>query len=80
MSAGFRSVTGHAHHFEPLNAKQLERPGGKERGIGLMDVVRPCGVVQSTRLPLMQEITGAKPVWDTSFIRPQSIVSDAFAR
>ena len=24
----------------------------------------PCGVVQSTRLPLMQEITGAKPVRD----------------
>ena len=27
----------------------------------------PCGVVQSTRLPLMQEITGAKPVRDTTF-------------
>lgn len=26
---------------------------------------RPCGVVQSTRLPLMREITGAKPVRDT---------------
>jgi hypothetical protein len=23
---------------------------------------RPCGVVQSTRLPLMQETTGVKPV------------------
>ena len=39
----------------------------------------PCGVVQSTRLPLMQEITGAKPVRDASSC-PQSIVSDAFAR
>ena len=28
----------------------------------------PCGVVQSTRLPLMQEITGAKPVRDANFI------------
>lgn len=27
----------------------------------------PCGVVQSTRLPLMQEITGAKPVRDAKF-------------
>src|SRR5207237_10808686 len=26
----------------------------------------PCGVVQSTRLPLMQEITGAKPVRDAN--------------
>ena len=26
----------------------------------------PCGVVQTTRLPLMQEITGAKPVRDAS--------------
>lgn len=26
ISAGFRSVTGRAHHFEPLNAKQLQRP------------------------------------------------------
>ncbi len=29
--------------------------------------LRPCGVVQSTRLPLMQEITGAKPVRDATF-------------
>ena len=28
---------------------------------------RPCGVVQPTRLPLMQEITGAKPVRDANF-------------
>ena len=28
----------------------------------------PCGVVQTTCLPLMQEITGAKPVRDTSFM------------
>ena len=26
MSAWIRSVTGRAYHFEPLNAKQLERP------------------------------------------------------
>ena len=30
----------------------------------------PCGVVQSTCLPLMQEITGAKPVGDANFISP----------
>ena len=28
----------------------------------------PCGVVQPTCLPLMQEITGAKPVRDANFI------------
>ena len=28
----------------------------------------PCGVVQSTCLPLMQEITGAKPVRDANSI------------
>ena len=33
MSAGFRSVTGRAHHFEPLNAKQIERPGEVEQGL-----------------------------------------------
>ena len=27
---------------------------------------RPCGVAQTTRLPLMQEITGAKPVRDAN--------------
>jgi hypothetical protein len=26
MSAEFRSVTGRAYHFQPLNAKQIERP------------------------------------------------------
>ena len=26
MSAWIRSVTGRAYHFEPLNAKKLERP------------------------------------------------------
>jgi hypothetical protein len=26
MSAWTRSVTGRAYHFEPLNAKQIERP------------------------------------------------------
>ena len=39
----------------------------------------PCGVAKSTCLPLMQEITGAKPVRDANSC-PQSIVSDAFAR
>src|SRR6266536_2014880 len=34
-------------------------------------------VVQPTRLPLTQEITGAKPVRDASFNGPQSIFSDA---
>ena len=28
----------------------------------------PCGVAQSTCLPLIQEITGAKPVRDANFI------------
>ena len=45
-----------------------------------LTIICPCGVVQPTCLPLMQEITGAKPVRDTSFNCPQSIVSDAFAR
>jgi hypothetical protein len=39
--------------------------------LGAWSFFRPCSVVQSTRLPLMQEITGAKPVRDaiqTSFI------------
>lgn len=31
----------------------------------------PCGVVQPTRLPLMQEITGAKPVRDANFTPPK---------
>ena len=30
-------------------------------------IVSPCGVVQPTRLPLKQEITGAKPVRDANF-------------
>lgn len=33
----------------------------------------PCGVVQPTRLPLMQEITGAKPVRDANFIAPKAL-------
>ena len=32
----------------------------------------PCSVVQPTRLPLMQKITGAKPVRDTSFHAPKA--------
>src|SRR6185369_12428353 len=40
----------------------------------------PCGVVQTTCLPLMQEIAGAKPVRDANLIALKSIVSDAFAR
>ena len=44
MSAWIRSVTGRAYHFEPLNAKQLERPNSRNGGlddwiIGVMD----CG-------------------------------------
>ena len=34
MSAWIRSVTGRAYHFEPLNAKQLERPSARN---GLLD-------------------------------------------
>ena len=34
MSAWIRSVTGRAYHFEPLNAKKLERPAAcNEPGI-----------------------------------------------
>ena len=33
----------------------------------------PCGVVQSTCLPLMQEITGAKPVRDANFRAPKAL-------
>src|SRR5206468_12809694 len=32
----------------------------------------PCGVVQTTCLPLMQEITGAKPVRDANFTAPKA--------
>ena len=32
----------------------------------------PCGVAQPTRLPLKQEITGAKPVRDASFHAPKA--------
>jgi hypothetical protein len=45
----------------------------------VLTIFCPCGVAQSTRLPLMPEITGAKPVRDANFDRPQSIVSDALA-
>ena len=38
--------------------------------------IRPCGVVQTTCLPLMQENAGAKPDRDANFC-PQSIWSDA---
>src|SRR6266498_869132 len=79
-----------------------------KRAARFAPTICPCGVVQSTCLPLMQEITGAKPVRDANFrrvvrgeqqthliqnqaaldvqvvsrrpVRPQSIVSDAFAR
>ena len=34
---------------------------------------RPCGVVQPARLPVSQEITGAKPVRDASFIAPKAL-------
>ena len=30
MSAWIRSVTGRAHQYEPLNAKQFERPGNMD--------------------------------------------------
>ena len=36
----------------------------------------PCGVVQPTRLPLMQEITGAKPVRDTNPARGSRGITD----
>jgi len=34
--------------------------------------VCPCGVAQPTRLPLMQEITGAKPVRDANSHAPKA--------
>ena len=43
----------HMHHVEGANPSAL--------------TICSCGVVQTTRLPLMQEITGAKPVRDASF-------------
>ena len=33
----------------------------------------PCGVAQSTCLPLMQEITGGNPVSDASFFAPKAL-------
>src|SRR5271165_5659188 len=34
--------------------------------------LRPCGVAESTRLPFMQKITGAKPVRDANFNTPKA--------
>jgi hypothetical protein len=45
----------HMHQVEGANPSAL--------------TICPCGVVQTTRLPLMQEITGAKPVRDANFRR-----------
>jgi hypothetical protein len=44
----------HMHQVEGANPSAL--------------TICPCGVVQTTRLPLMQEITGAKPVRDAILI------------
>ena len=35
----------------------------------------PCGVAQSTCLPLMQEITGAKPVRNANLIAPKAFLA-----
>ena len=45
----------HMHQVEGANPSAL--------------TICPCGVVQTTCLPLMQEITGAKPVRDAIFRR-----------
>ena len=47
MSAWIRSVTGRAYHFEPLNAKKLERPRCTNRALITpqcleSDVVESC--------------------------------------
>ena len=38
-------------------------------------IICPCGVVQTTCLPLMQEITGAKPVRDANFFALKALAA-----
>ena len=73
-----------SHHFpegiaQPVRA-DASHASGRRRESFCPHHFCPCGVVQSTCLPLMQEIPGAKPVRDANSYRPQSIVSDALPR
>ena len=52
---------------QPVRA-DASRASGRRRESFCPHHFCPCGVVQPTRLPLKQEITGAKPVRDASFI------------
>ena len=51
----------HMHQVEGANPSAL--------------TICPCGVVQPTRLPLMQEITGAKPVRDANSIALKALAA-----
>src|ERR1035437_2228721 len=78
MSAWIRSVTGRAYHFEPLNAKQLERPSPFLpelrflKALGVSWWKRPARgspfvpIAQSTEreCPKLQ-VAGESPVGDT---------------
>ena len=43
-----------------------------------LTILSPCGVVQPSCLPLMQEITGAKPVRDANFIALKALSAMRF--
>lgn len=66
-----------AARFIPTISEGIAQPAradashasGRRRESSCPHHFSPCGVVQSTRLPLMQEITGAKPVRDANFHR-----------
>ena len=53
---------------QPVRAGASHAPG-RRRKSSCPHHFCPCGVVQSTRLSLKQEITGAKPVRDANFCR-----------
>ena len=50
-----------------FNSRMRPCQGRDNGAIPFTRSICPCGVVQTTCLPLMQEITGAKPVRDTIF-------------
>src|SRR5215471_10613532 len=70
-----RADASHASGRRPIAARDSELSSfgasilqGLGSPILLPSSFCPCGVVQPTCLPLMQEITGAKPVRDANFI------------
>ena len=64
-----REVAQAAQRFQKVTGvSRWKRPA---RGLIPCPHICPCGVVQPTRLPLKQEITGAKPVGDASFVLPK---------